>query len=188
MTNLVELVARYRNAQTLEEAGEAAEHLVLQVGPKLHLYIAGKVKPDCVDDVYQETLAGLIEGLRRFEGQSDGHFWSYCYRIAGNKCVDQIRREAGEPLEFVDPEDLRQVVQVSARDAVISSKEWEAVERALELLRASKSPCVDYLWARFMLEYDNKMIAETYGLNYDTVHVKLSRCLEKARSLLPTKG
>jgi DNA-directed RNA polymerase specialized sigma24 family protein len=59
----------------------------------------------------------------------------------------------------------------------------DRLEHAMYFLKAAKRPCYDYLWSRYMLGWDNKMIAEAFGLNYDSVHVIIKRCLNTARAL-----
>ena len=95
MTQLIELLARYRTAGSLEEKNEAAVDFVQLFGPNLHLFLAQRIRPEVVDDVFQETLKGIFRNEHQFEGASDAQFWGWCYQIARNKLVDQVRERDG---------------------------------------------------------------------------------------------
>jgi RNA polymerase sigma factor (sigma-70 family) len=136
-----------------------------------------------VNDVCQEVFKGVFTSLDRFQGTSDRQAWAWCYTIAHHKLANHFRKRGRDRLHLVDPDDLWEAIQASAQPASISPEDMEWLEHAMDLLKAAKPPCYDYLWNRYMLGWDNKMIAETFGLNYRSVHVTIKRCLETARSL-----
>ena len=189
MPGLIELICRYHETTDFEASLRVADDIIRMVEPPLRLFLALKITdPGSLDDVSQETLVGVARGLSRFRGDSEGQAWAWCYQIARNKMNDRWRQQAKSKMVFLDPADLWPVVDASAQEAPIPPDKMEALDRAMHLLKASNSPCYDYLFSRYLLGWDNKMIAEAFGLNYDSVHVTLKRCRDAARALVIGKA
>jgi RNA polymerase sigma-70 factor (ECF subfamily) len=53
-------------------------------------------------DATQEALLAVVKGLPRFDGRSA--FTTWCYRVATNACLDELRRRARRP-RLVLPDD-----------------------------------------------------------------------------------
>ena len=184
MTALTELIRQYQQATSLDEKIRAADDIIDRVARPLRLYIVLRMDMNGLDDVCQETLKGVFTGLERFQATSDNQVWAWCHTIARHKLADHFRKRGKDRLDSVDPDDLWQMAQASG--ASISPAEAELLGHAMGLLKVAKPPCHDYLWHRFILGWDNQMIAEAFDLNYGSVHTMITRCLEKARSLATT--
>lgn len=188
MAALTELIQRYQKATEFEERIRAADDVLNSVATPLRLYIAARMEKAGVDDICQETLTGLFTSLDGFHGASDSQAWAWCYTIARHKLADHFRKRGRDRLDLVDPEDLWQAIRAAAQAASISPEEMDLLEHAMDLLKAAKPPCHDYLWHRYMLGWDNQMIAEGFDLNYHSVHTIIRRCLETAQSLATMKA
>jgi RNA polymerase sigma factor (sigma-70 family) len=51
---------------------------------------------DC-DDIYQDTVIRIDDGLTRYEHRREGGFHSWCLKIAQNVCISAHRVKAGHP-------------------------------------------------------------------------------------------
>ncbi len=126
--------------------------------------------------------------LDRFNGSSCGQFWSWCYQIARYKLIDVVRKLASAKTVSLDIETLEKVMNESIELTPKIPGETEDLEFALQLLGRAKAPCVDYLWTHYILGWTYEEIADSYALPYDTVRMKLKRCLELAQKLMAEKN
>jgi len=183
MAALIELIRQYQEAPSLVERIRASDEIIDAVATPLRLYITRRMGKAWLDDVCQETLKGVFKGLHKFRGDSNGKAWGWCYAIASNQLAEHFRKRGRDRLDLVDPDEVWQAIRAASQTASISPDERDLLEHAMDLLRAAKPPCYDYLWNRYMLGWDNQMIAEAFDLNYGSVHTIIRRCLETARSL-----
>ena len=186
MAELIELIRQYQEAPTLVERIRASDEIIDAVATPLRLYITRRMGKDWLDDVCQETLKGVFAGLHKFRGDSNGQAWGWCYAIASNQLAEHFRKWGRDRLDLVVSDEVWQAIRAASSTMSISTAEMELLEHAMDLLKAAKPPCYDYLWNRYMLGWDNQMIAEAFDLNYGSVHVIIRRCLETARSLATT--
>jgi len=59
------------------------------------------------------------------------------------------------------------------------------LDYAMKLLTAPKPECSDLLWRHYVIGLDYAELAEERNQNYDNVRMKIGRCLDEAKSLLP---
>ncbi len=192
MQLLIEHVQNYRSAQTLEQRLAFSEMIIGWVGPQLREFIEREsVQRGCLEDwdeAYQETLIAIAMKLDQFNGSSCGQFWSWCYQIARYKLIDVVRKLASAKTVSMDWETLAKVIDASGEVTPIPPGEMEDLKFALNLLEAAKAPCVDYLWMYHILGWTYEEIADSYALPYDTVRMKLERCLELAKKLIAERN
>src|ERR1019366_8530346 len=159
-----------QEAPALEARIRASDEIINAVATPLRLYITRRMGKDWLDDVCQETLKGVFAGLHKSRGDSNGQAWAWCYTIARNQLADHFRKRGRDRLDLMDPDDLWQAIRTAAQTTSISTAEMELLQHAMDLLKEAKLPCYDYLWHRFILGWDNKMIAVAFGLKYGSVH------------------
>ena len=82
------------------------------------------------------------------------------------------------------PDQLWQMIEASAQDAPISPAVRHDLQYAMGLLTRSKPECYDFLWKHFVFGLDYADIAEEKSMNYDSVRMKIGRCLEEAKALV----
>ena len=114
MDQLIKLVRTYRLTGGVAERVRLAEEICRQIAPDLRFFVFGFVRPPDADDVLQNTVKGIIGGLRRFEGDSAKQFWAWCYRIARNKICDHYRGQAADRVQYVPAEELHRLLEQSA--------------------------------------------------------------------------
>jgi RNA polymerase sigma factor (sigma-70 family) len=184
MESLIELIREYRQAQSLEQKLLAADKLVALIAPRLEGYILRRCPPDMADEVLQETMRSIAKGLLSFKGLTDDAFTGWCNVIARCRISDAGRKEQASREILTSLEDLWDTVHAAAPEVPLAAGDRLDLEYAMNLLKAAKPPCYDYLWCYYILDWDYNSIAEEYGLTYDAVRMQIKRCLELAQSLL----
>jgi len=184
MDDLIKLVRTYRLTSGLSQRLSLAERIFRIIEPDLRIFVFGAIAHPAAQDALQEVLKAIAVSLAKFQGETAKEFWGWCYRIARNKLNDQFRKEYADRMQPVPPEQLWQMIELSAHDAPISPAVRHDLEHAMNLLTRSKPECYDFLWKHFMFGLDYADIAEERGVSYDNVRMKIGRCLEEARSLV----
>ena len=184
MTQLVDLVRKYLAAKSLDER--------MEIGAEIHrevaLSLGGFIYPQCqngdAEDLQQEVVIAIFRSLARFEGNLDAQFWGFCYRIARNKISDYWRRKGSKPELTLDPEDLMRVAEALQEDASLGQEEQDRYEEIILLLQKTKPQCYELLWQCFVQGIDYSELAVVYAADYDTVSMRVWRCLKIARTLV----
>jgi RNA polymerase sigma factor (sigma-70 family) len=184
MDDLIKLVRTYRLTAGLAERIRLAEAIFRLIGPDLHLFVFSRVPHQVAEDIFQEVLKAVAIGLKKFQGDTLKEFWAWCYRIARNKLNDHYRDKVAERVQPLPPEELWQMVEASAQDTPVSPAVRLDLEYAMKLLTSSKPECYDFLWNHFVIGLDYGDIAEDRKMTYDGVRMKITRCLEEAKSLV----
>ena len=184
MAELIKLVRTYRFTAGLAERIRLAEDIFTLIAPDLHLFVFSNTSHHAAQDVYQEVLKAVATSLRTFKGDTEKEFWKWCYRIARNKLNDYYHSKSVERMLPTAPEDLQQMMELSAQDATISPAVRHDLEYAMKLLTSSKPECYDFLWNHFVIGLDYTDIAEDRNMSYDNVRMKIGRCLAEAKSLV----
>ena len=184
MNDLIKLVKTYRLTAGLAERIRLAEEICRMIQPDLRYFVFSSISHHAAEDAMQEILKAIAAGMRKFEGGTTKEFWAWCYRIARNKLNDHYRSKAADRMQPMPPEDLWQMMELSAQDAPMSPATRHDLEYALKLLTASKPECNELLWRHYVTGLDYAEIAEERDLNYDSVRMKIGRCLDEAKSLV----
>ena len=69
--------------------------LITQYGPQLHARIRSLIGEAEADDVFQQVLIKIIQGVASFDSRSA--FSTWCYRIATNESLDVLRARRRRP-------------------------------------------------------------------------------------------
>ena len=184
MDDLIKLVKTYRFTAGMAERIPLAEKIFTRIEPDLRLFVFSSVAHQNAPDVLQEVLKAVATSLGKFQGSTEKEFWAWCYRIARNKLNDQFRKQATDRVQAVAPEDLWQMMDLSAQDAPMTAQTKHDLDYVMKLLTASKPECFDFLWKHFVFGLDYADLADEQNLNYDAVRMKIGRCLETAQSLV----
>ena len=184
MDDLIKLVRTYRLAAALSERIRLAEGVFRLIEPELRIFVFSKVSPDAAEDALQEVLKAIATGMRKFQGGTEKEFWAWCYRIARNKLNDHYRNKAADRMQPTSPEELWQLMEVSAEDAPLTAQTRLDLDYAIKLLTAAKPECSELLWRHYVTGLDYAEIAEERDLKYDAVRMKIGRCLDEAKSLV----
>src|SRR5271170_1268254 len=117
MDDVIKLVRTYRLASGLTERLRLAEQIFRLILADLRVFVFSRLPPQVAEDALQEVLKAVATRMCRFEGGTTKEFWAWCYRIARNKLNDQYRSKAADRMQTMPPEDLWQMVELSAQDA-----------------------------------------------------------------------
>jgi RNA polymerase sigma-70 factor (ECF subfamily) len=131
------------------------------------------------DDATQEALMAIVRGLDGFDGRSS--FATWAYRVATNRCTDEIRRRRRRP-EPVDEHDH----DVPADDEDPADGAVRGDVRAL--LRAALDDLPDefreVVVLRDVLDLDYATIAEVLEIRPGTVRSRLARARARLAAAL----
>ena len=117
-------------------------------------------------DGCQEALLAIVRGLPRFDSRSK--FSTWCYRVATNACLDELRRRKRRPVPAEQTEDLVSIGQ--HHDAQIADR--------MALSGAPDSLAEDFrlpLLLRDFMGYDYAEIAELLNIPGGTVRSRIAR-------------
>ena len=184
MEGALKLAKTYRVTTSLTERLRLADDLFAIIEPEMRFFMFTHTSPDAAPDVLQEALKGIATSLDRFAGNSEGEFWSWCYRIARNKLADQFRKQGTDRMQALPSEELWPLIEASAQTEPLSPADRDQLDYAMRLLAASKPECRDYLWRHFVIGLDYAEIAASEELSYDTARMRVNRCLDEVRSLV----
>lgn len=137
------------------------------------------------DDLAQEVFARVFEKRRDFKGNS--RFATWLWRIAVNRCYDELRRPATRArTESIDDESSTVVLDIVAdmntpRDRLAAQEEAEFVRQALMRLPEN------YRTVLVLRHYENlklREIAEVLELPEGTVSSRMAEALVQLTRLL----
>jgi RNA polymerase sigma factor (sigma-70 family) len=184
MDDLIKLVRTYRLTAGLAERLRLADEIFRRIEPDLRMFVFAHVPQDAAQDALQEVLKAVATGMSKFEGGTSKEFWAWCYRIARNKRSDHYRSKFADRMQPTPPEELWQMIELSAQDAPISPAVRHDLEYAMKLLTNAKPECSEFLWNHFVFGQDYGELAEERSMSYDSVRMKIGRCLAEAKSLI----
>ena len=172
-----------------EFSQERWNNFVLVYTPLLKCWIRNKnVPPSAEDDVLQEALHNIYEGIGNFERDAaKGKFRGWLRTIMERRAADYFRslpQDQGAPQELLDA-----AVNPEQKDAEEIDGEQQALEevkaRALELVRESTA---EKTWQMFYMmtvdEVPTSEIAKQFETSEANVRVAKSRVLGRLRKYL----
>ena len=184
MEKLLKLVKTYRLTQSLAERLALADEIFAVVEPQLRLFVFGSLPRQLAEDTLQEALKSLAGSLGRFQGNSVGEFWAFCYSTARHRIADCLRKTSTDRLQPLPEEELWHLVDASAAVTPLSADNKIDLAYAMGLLKAAKSECYHHLWNYYVFGLDYAELAKEANLSYDAIRVKIRRCLDLARELV----
>ncbi len=122
-------------------------------------------------DATQEALLAVVRGLPRFDGRAA--FSTWCYRVATNACLDELRRRARRPRAFLPGEDDR--ARPVADDGPALD---EAVTDRLDIDAALAGLSEEFrapVVLRDLCQLDYAEIADILGIPAGTVRSRIAR-------------
>ena len=184
MDELIKLVRSYRLTDGLGERLRLAEEIFNRIAPEMRVFVFSSVSPQFAEDTLQEVLKSIATGMKGFKGGSEKEFWGWCHGVARHKIHDQYRKQTTERLVSVEPDELWQLMDLSAKDAPLTPQNRLDLDYAMKLLRATKPECSDLLWRHYVVGLDYSELAEENNLNSDAVRMRVKRCLDEAKALV----
>jgi RNA polymerase sigma-70 factor (ECF subfamily) len=122
-------------------------------------------------DATQEALLAVVKGIPRFDGRAA--FTTWCYRVATNACLDELRRRARRPRP-AEPDDQRMAeIGTGGRPAFD-----DAVSDRLDIDAALAQLPDDFRAAvvlRDLCQLDYAEIASVLGIPSGTVRSRIAR-------------
>jgi RNA polymerase sigma-70 factor, ECF subfamily len=138
------------------------------------------------DDLAQDVFARVFEKRREFKGASK--FSTWLWRIAVNRCYDEMRRPASRATtESLDDESGTVVLDINVADTRTPRDSLEAQEEAELVRRALISLPENYRAVLVLRHYENlklREIAEVLDLPEGTVCSRIAEALSQLTRLL----
>ena len=140
------------NAEARRNAGPPPFELALEEhGPKVHSWLVARVGPDRADDVFQETMLAALAAWNKAKVES---VRAWLFTIAGNKAVDEIRRDGRRPLPEGEVDEWPSVEVAGQLEDPI----WDEVRGLPEKQRLAVT-------LRFRGDLSHREIATTMGIS-----------------------
>jgi RNA polymerase sigma factor (sigma-70 family) len=184
MDDLIKRVRTYRLTAGLAERLRLAEEIFHRIEPDLRVFVFSSVTHDAAKDALQEVLKAIAVSMKRFKGDTEKEFWGWCYRIARHKLSDHFRQQYSERIQPLPPDELWQMMELTAQAKPISPGVRHDLDHIIKLLTAAKPDCSDLLWKHYVMGLDYSEIAEERQLSYDNARMKIGRCLDEAKALV----
>lgn len=183
MNDLMKLVRTYRLTRGVAERLGLMERILPFVERDLRFFVFGAVQPPAAEDIFQEVLKAFATSLGNFKGETNKEFWKWSYGIARNKIGTYFEKEKISRLQPMPEEELWHLIEDSFRPGTLSAGDRHDLEHILKRLTRSKPECHEYLWNHFVFGLDYAEIAEQQQASYDSVRMKIGRCLSEAQAL-----
>ena len=184
MDTLLKLAKTYRVTTDLPSRLHLGDQIFALIQPELRAFVFSSVIVPAAHDVLQETLKGIATGLDRYTGNSEGQFWAWCYAIARNKLADHFRKSGSDHIQPLPPDEVWQLIDRTEAAATMSAADRHDLETVLQMLDASNPECREYLWQHYVMGVDYGEIAAETGGSYDSVRMRISRCMDEAQTLV----
>ena len=133
-------------------------------------------------DATQEALLAIVRGLPRFDGRAA--FSTWCYRVATNASLDELRRRGRRPLPGLPEDDHGRAayrVEDAAPTGVDGVPDRLAIDDALARLPPEFRAAVVL---RDLCDLDYAEIAEVLGIPPGTVRSRIARARGQLAALL----
>lgn len=143
--------------------------------------------PQSAEDATQEAFISAFRNLRSFRG---GSFRSWLYRIAGNACYDELRRQKSRPALHLEDESGNPRLDPPSADTPLDEQAQQGELR--RALQSALSSLPDDQRLAIVLcdvqDMDYAEIAVVMNCSLGTVKSRLNRGRGKLRTLLLTEG
>ena len=184
MSDLIKLVKTYRLTRGMAERLDLAERIVPLIERDLRFFVFAAMRPPAAEDVFQEVLKAIIVNLGKFKGDEAKQFWGWCYTIARSKIANAHDKQNRDRLQFMPEDELWRLVESSVAPSAMSAGDRHDLAHTLKLLAQFKPECEEYLWQHYIFGLDYAEIAALKDMSYDSVRMKIGRCLSDAQSLV----
>lgn len=172
-----EIILKVTNGDT-----DAFEFLVKKYEKQMFVMVANLLKmPDRVEDIVQDVFVNAYKHIKKFDPDM-GQFSTWIFRIARNKCLNEIKRKKERSLTeaYDTPEKENPEKDLIHKELLIK------LEKSLDRL-PYKHKVVFVLAELQGLSYEE--IAQIEQTNIGTVKSRLFRARKKLRSILePYRG
>ena len=176
---LIAVVHRYQQSSKLCWREVYARTILRRMNMELRLFLLGMCEERFVEDLLQEVYTAVFRKLKTFTGENDSQVWGWVRKIARHKVYDFYRKEARNPAAPNAEEPLEGILAESNPSLQVSPEEPWRLKEVLARLRRIDPVCAEHLWNRYVRELSLTEMAETQGVSYDAMRVRVSRCEEK---------
>ena len=174
------------NSDAWEDFFKEHDHVILSVVAWSKWHFAAHIR----EEIAQQIRVELTRAVPGFRGESS--LTQFVKKIGIRRCIDQVRREA-RARTYLVPDTVRgedgeyRHLDFEAGEEFDPRRSVQKTERAAalrELLKELDPSCKIAIRQFYLEEKSYKEIAGINGITVNTVGSRLSKCLEKLRSLM----
>jgi RNA polymerase sigma-70 factor (ECF subfamily) len=179
--SLERLARKYQRSSIAEERQDCAGQIIIAIGRPIGALVQKYFyQPERAKDALQTVLMEICKSLDRFS--ETGRFVSWCFRIARNICINEIRSEKRDKMVFVEPDQLQECPAEEIEDYL---KEKDFTKEKLDnLLEQLSERCRRLLGLRFFNELLFREIGLEMEMTESAVKMATERCRAEALELL----
>lgn len=141
--------------------------------------------PHQCEDVVQDSLRKLIEKVDTLRQLNRFTLASYIVVTVRHTAIDHLKQQGDETNWILSLDDMSENISQDPTstldDGIIRKERLEEVRRIWPLLDAETRQIVE---GKYILEYDDKQLAELLGCQPSSVRMKLTRARRKAMEFL----
>ena len=172
-----QLVARAKQGDE-----RAISQLYRQYAPGIYGYLASRVgDPALADDLTSEVFLRALEGLSRFE-ERGVPLSAWLYRIAHDRMVDHVRRQARRPTTSLDS--VRAPAQDALDETVEARLRMDQIAQAMKHLTAEQQQVI---LLRFAAGFKLREVAYVMDKSAAAVKMLQLRALTRLRQAVALK-
>jgi len=184
MDPLIRLVRAYQRCQQAARKLRISGKLLRKIGPNLDRYIRSRYRGSAREDIYQETLWAIAEGLDDFKGKTDKGFMKWCFGIARHKVVDELRKGGRDKTVSLNDGEVWRAIESLNSEEPLSAQDRLTLKECMQAVAVVKPPCFDFLLSRYIDGLDYETIGNEHGISARGAWLAVDRCARLARKLL----
>ena len=133
--------------------------------------------PEDREDLEQEVMAQVWQGVNRREFRVGGSFWGFVDVIAGRRSIDWLRVRR----ETLSLDESAAELQSPRRGPLQTVLSTEEARLALSALKGLDRPCRELVFLRVGLAKSYREIAVLTGHSEGALRTRFCRCIQSAR-------
>ena len=172
---------RFRKRPIDPVAGEQAflERVYSRMKPLLHRLILSQGATESeAEDILQESFLRLWQKVEYLQGLPEKRCFNYVYTTVRNTALSHLRRSSQHGTQSLD-ENISAPAGKGPEEYYLSLEKEQLFRRAMERLDAGSR---EVLLMRYVLEEDDKQIAQRFGVKPDSVRMMVSRARTKLKT------
>jgi RNA polymerase sigma factor (sigma-70 family) len=170
----VDLVRKIKNG---DQKAETSLYEKYERKIKAYAFRKKKMPEEDAEEIYQDTMAAVIEKARTGQIENPEELFSYVYKTCKHKVIDYMRRHSGKPRMIPIDTCLHEAERVSTSLLTgVCPKTKELYEKVQKELTPREREVLNY---RYVCEWPYRQIAEKMGITEEIARQIVRRTKQK---------